>query len=78
MVLNLKKKGAKTMMPIKMTLKALRVNKGLSRSKASELIGVSPDTLANYERGKSFPDVPIIKNIEKTYGVEYKDIIFLV
>lgn len=63
---------------MKMTLKALRVNKGLSQKDAAELIKVSPDTLANYEKAKSFPDVPIIKRIEKVYGVEYKDIIFLV
>lgn len=62
---------------MKFTLKALRINKRLSQDEASRLIGVSTDTLSNYERGITYPDVPIIKNIEKVYGIEYKDIIFL-
>lgn len=59
------------------TLKSARVNKGLTQVKAAELIGINVDTLSNYERGKSFPDVPIIKRIEEVYGVPYNDLIFL-
>ena len=43
------------------TLKSARVNKGLTQVKAAKLIGITPDTLSNYERGKSYPDVPIIQ-----------------
>ena len=59
------------------TLKSARVNKGITQAKAAELIGITVDTLSNYERGKSFPDVPIIKRIEEVYGVPYNDLIFL-
>lgn len=59
------------------TLKSARVNKGLTQVKAAELIGITVDTLSNYERGRSFPDVPIIKRIEEVYGVPYNDLIFL-
>ena len=59
------------------TLKSARVNKGFTQVKAAELIGITVDTLSNYERGKSFPDVPIIKKIEEVYGVPYNDLIFL-
>lgn len=59
------------------TLKSARVNKGLTQAKAAELIGIKVDTLGNYERGKTFPDVPIIKKIEEVYGVSYSDLIFL-
>lgn len=59
------------------TLKAARVNKNLTQKEAAKLIGVSTDTLINYEKGKSYPDVPILKNIESVYGVSYNDIIFL-
>lgn len=62
-------------MPI--TLKAARMNKGYDQNEAAKLIGVSADTLSNYERGKTFPDVPIIKKIEEVYGVNYNDIKFL-
>lgn len=59
------------------TLKAARVNKGLNQSEAAMRIGISLYTLQNYEAGKTFPDVPIIKKIEDVYGVRYADLIFL-
>lgn len=62
-------------MPI--TLKAARMNKGYDQEKAAKLIGISADTLSNYERGKTFPDVPILKRIEEVYGIKYDDINFL-
>lgn len=62
-------------MPI--TLKAARVNMNLTQVEAAKKIGVTVDTLSNYERSKSYPDVPIIKKIEEVYGVSYDDLIFL-
>ena len=59
------------------TLKAARVNKNIKQEDAAKLMGISPSTLQNYEAGKTFPDVPVIKRIEKLYDVEYKDIIFI-
>lgn len=59
------------------TLKAARANKGWTQAEAAEKIGISPDTLSNYERCKSFPDVPVIKSIEEVYEIGYNDIIFL-
>lgn len=59
------------------TLKSARVNVNLTQAKAAKLIGITVDTLSNYERGKSYPDVPIIKKIEEVYGVSYSDLIFL-
>lgn len=59
------------------TLKALRINNGWSQEEASNLYGVSIDTVKNYEAYKTFPDVPIIENILKATGLKYDDIIFL-
>ena len=59
------------------TLKAARVNRNLNQKDAAKLIGVSVSTLQNYESGKCFPDVPIIKAIERVYKIHYDDIIFL-
>ena len=59
-----------------MTLKAARVNKGLTQEEAAKLLEISVDTLRNYEKQKSFPDVPILKKIEDVYGVSYDDLIF--
>ena len=63
---------------MQLTLKAIRVNKGLTQEEASNGIGVSVETLANYEKGNTFPDVPTLKRIEKFYGIEYKNINFLI
>jgi len=62
---------------MEITLKAARVNAGLSQKEAAKKIGISKDTLGKYERGISFPDVLVINAIEKIYGVKYSDIIFL-
>lgn len=60
-----------------MTLKAARVNAGLTQKKAAEMLGISEYTLINYEKGKSSPDVRVLKKIENLYGVPYHRIIFL-
>lgn len=52
-----------------LTLRAIRVNRGLSLEQASTLIGVSKDTLSNYERGDTYPDVPVLKRIEDVYNI---------
>ena len=52
-----------------LTLRARRVNLGLSLEQASTLIGVSKDTLSSYERGKTFPDIAVIRRIEEVYNV---------
>lgn len=62
---------------MQMTLKAARINVGYTQEQAAEKIGVSSDTISNWERGKCFPGVPMLKQIEKVYGVPYNDIIFL-
>lgn len=59
------------------TLKAARINKGYDQSSAAKLIGISSDTLSNYERGITYPDVPTIKKIEEVYEIKYDDIDFL-
>ncbi len=48
-----------------------------TQAEAAERLGISVDTLGNYERGKSYPDVPVIRKIENLYGVPYARIIFL-
>lgn len=60
-----------------MTLKAARVNKRLTQKDASKRLGISEETLRNYETHRSYPDVPMIKKIESVYGVGYDEIIFL-
>lgn len=62
---------------MRVTLKMARELKGMTQGEAAKKIGVSTDTLGNYERGKSYPDIPTLRRIEEVYGVPYDRIIFL-
>lgn len=59
------------------TLKAARVNKNLTQAQAAELLGISKDSLWNYENYRSYPDVRIVKKMEEVYGISYDNLIFL-
>ena len=61
----------------RLTLRAIRINKGWSLEEASLRIGVSKDTLSNWERGGTYPNVPQIKRIEEVYNIPYDSINFL-
>ena len=58
---------------MKATLKSIRE----MQEEAAKLIGIATDTLRNYEQGKSYPDIPVLRKIEETYNVRYSQIIFL-
>lgn len=60
-----------------MTLKAARVNRGLTQGAAAKLIGISRTTLSSWESGRSFPTVLQLSAIESAYNIKYDDIIFL-
>lgn len=62
---------------MEITLKAARINKGFTQAQAAKSLKVSKDTIGNWERGKSYPNIKNVKDIEKLYGVSYDDIIFL-
>lgn len=46
---------------MKVTLKAARINAGLTQAEAAQKLNVSKDSISNWERGKTFPDVPLLK-----------------
>ena len=60
----------------RITLKAARVNAKMTQKEAAEKLDISVETLANYEKGRSFPDVITLKKIELLYGVGYDGLIF--
>ena len=62
---------------MKLTLKAARTNKGLTQEEAAKAIGVTRDTISNWERGATYPDVINLKAIEEVYQVGYNELIFL-
>lgn len=62
---------------MKVSLKMAREFKNYTQEEAARLIGINKDTLGNYERGKSYPDIPVLRKIEEVYGVPYNRLIFL-
>lgn len=60
----------------KISLKAARVNANLTQAQAADKIGVTRDTICNWENGKSSPNVVQFKVIEQVYGISYDNIDF--
>ena len=59
------------------TLRTARDRLGLTQKEAAKKLGISDDFLSNYERGKTYPNVPMLKKIEEVYQVEYDQLLFL-
>jgi len=56
------------------TLKAMRVNRGLSQKEAAKMIGVAPSTLSFWENGKSSPSMKHFKSVCLAYRCRAEDI----
>ena len=59
-----------------MTLKAARVNAGLSVKEAAQLADVTEDTMYRYESGKSSPKIGTALKLATAYGVPVSAIDF--
>lgn len=59
------------------TLKTARELAGLTQKEAAERLEISVDSLGNYERGKTYPDIPVLRKMEDLYGIPYNRLIFL-
>ena len=53
-----------------LTLRALRVNMGLSLEDVSAMLNVSKETISNWERGYTYPNVQQIIKLEKVYNIK--------
>lgn len=58
------------------TLKAARVNAGYTQKEAAKSLNISKNTLANYEKYKTKPDIELSKRIAVLYRTTVDDIIF--
>lgn len=58
------------------TLKAARVNAGLTQKEAAHALGISKSTLANYEKYRTKPDIEKSVRIAALYRLTVDDIIF--
>lgn len=61
----------------KMSLKAARVNIGLSQKQVAEKINVNPKTVWSWENGITYPNPVQIQALCDLYHMSYDDIIFL-
>lgn len=59
------------------TLRVAREKAGFNQKDAAFMLDISPDTLRNYESGKTQPDALMIKKFESLYHVPYENLIFL-
>lgn len=64
-------------MPIKISLKAARVNANLTLKEASDKIGVCETTLIKWEKNPSIVKGEYQKRISETYNIPIDCIIFL-
>ena len=59
------------------TLKAARVNAGLTQKEAAIRLNISKNTLVSYEKYRTKPDIEKAQEIADLYGRKVDDIIFL-
>ena len=64
------------MEPLRITLKAARVNAGLSQREAAARLGVCRETLGNYEAGITVPGWDMVHRMEQVYGLPADSIFF--
>lgn len=57
-----------------MSLKALRVNAGMTQKAAAEAVGVSVVTIIKWERGERKPKINKLYELCKTYGCSLDDV----
>ena len=62
---------------MKLTLRAARVNAGLTQDEVATTIKKSKNTIVSYEKGRSVPDIETGKALARLYGMSVDDIIFL-
>lgn len=60
----------------KITLKAARVNCGLSQKEAAKKLGIAESTLYKWESGKNKPNTKYLDRIQKVFKTPIEYIIF--
>lgn len=55
-------------------LRQLRLEKGLTQEQAAQQLGVSPQSVSRWECGSTLPDVMLLPEISRMYGVTVDDL----
>lgn len=61
---------------LKISLAAARVNSGMKQAEAAKEIGVMPQTLRNWEKGKTSPNFAQLSKMCEIYGISVDNIFF--
>lgn len=61
---------------LKITLRAARVNAGLTLVEAANVFGINKDTLANYEKDSTNVPRSFFANVENAYKIPVDNIFF--
>lgn len=62
---------------MKMSIKAARINRGLTVKAVCEQLGIYEKTLMNWEAGKNAPRIDKAHELAELYGCDLNDLIFL-
>ena len=62
---------------MRISLKAARVNAGLTQDVVVKKLGISKNTLISYEKYRTSPDMSMANAIASLYGLKVSDLIFL-
>lgn len=60
---------------MKITMRAMRVNRGLTQEQIAKMLGVTKATVINWEKGKSIIDASSFLTLCSIYGCSADDII---
>ena len=61
---------------LQITLAAARVNAGFTQEEVAKKMGISKQTIINWEKGKNIPGIPEMEMMSKIYNMS-QDYIFL-
>ena len=64
------------MKELKISLAAARVNAGLTQTEVAEKMGVTANTVVNWEKGKATPSIVVARKLANLYGLELNNIFF--
>jgi len=70
------RKEGQVMDTLQITLRAARVNSGLTRKEAAKRFGVSSETLANYELNSERVPHLFYSKVQSVYGISPKYVFF--
>ena len=57
-----------------MTLKEIRLKKGITQVELAKHVGISPQTISHYETGRAKPSLDVAVKLAKALGVSVEEI----